>query len=461
MVTLVETPSRKTAASALLRAATGSQLRRNMLAGGLSAIAGGLISAVSYPVYLYFLGYEQYGLWLAVSVVLSFAAFGQLGLAPAVATTVSEEYARGDLPGVRKTVSTALIALFAVGVLAVASILLLGGGIVSAMRLRPQLAFEARALLPFAALLSMYVVQIDTLNAVLVGLGRLDLAVGTQQAGRLLSLILAAVMLGCGAGVVSLPVANLVGYAFVHVTSLLLARRITGESCFAASEFSFVRFRRLATFGTGVLASTLINFLLGPLNKFALTRYVGPASVPLYDMAFTMTMQIRGVLDSAFRSVMPEVSRLRALATEEGGRRIRALYHRAMKMVIGVGLPVFGGALLLAHIALKLWLGARFRPELVATLRILLIGGFGSLAGVPGYHMLLGMRSVKHIVLSNVVQASTNAFAVCCLCYAGSLSAVSTAAAASAGIAVSGIYLLIASWTACRKNRAIALPGLA
>jgi O-antigen/teichoic acid export membrane protein len=95
-----------------------------------------------------------------------------------------------------------------------------------------------------------------------------------------------------------------------------LARKVTGQGCFAVSAFNFAHLRSLMAFGSGVLASTLINFLLSPLSKFVLTRYVGPSTVPVYDMAFTMTMQLRGVLDSGFSSLMPEVSRLKALASE-------------------------------------------------------------------------------------------------------------------------------------------------
>jgi O-antigen/teichoic acid export membrane protein len=414
-------------------------------------MAGAVISAISYPVYLHFLGYEQYGLWLAVSVVLSFAAFGQLGLAPAVATAVAEEYAKGDLRGVRNTVSTALIALSVIGVIAVGVVMLCGAWIISAMHLPPQLSAQARTLLPLVALLSLYVVQIDTINAVVIGLGRLDIAVGTQQAGRVLSLVLAAALLNAGAGVASLPFANLAGYLFVHIASLFVARTITRESCFSLSAFSLVRLRSLVTFGSGVLASSLINFLVGPLNKFALARYVGTASIPIYDMAFTITMQIRGVLDSGFRSVMPEVSRLRTLGSAEARLRIQALYRRAMKIILGAGLPLFGCAIAGAHIALHLWLGTRFRADLVPALRILLLGGFGSLIGVPSYHMLLGLREVKHVVAANVLQGGLNAAILASLIYAGLLSAASAAGAASVGVAVGGFYLFFVSRVALKR----------
>ena len=430
----------------VLVAGTSSQLRRNTLAGAASAVAGAFIAAISYPVYLHFLGYEQYGLWLAVAIVLSFAQFGNLGLAPAVATKVAEDFARRDFAGIRTTVSTALLTLTAAGLLAVAAVLLFGGYIVSAMRLSPALADQAHGLLPFVALLSLYVVQIETLNAVLIGLGRLDLSVGTQILSRVLSLAASASLLATGVGVMSLPIANLAGYAFLHVASLTLARHITGHGCLALRGFDFARLRKLATFGSGIVACSVMSLLLGPLNKFALTRYAGPGSVPVYELAWSLSMQLRSVLESGFRSLMPEVSRLAALGSSESPGRIASVNRRAIKLIFAVALPAFALVFVVAAPGLRFWLGARFRPEIVPAVRVLLVGCFLSLLGVPGYYTLLGLSRIKQVIASHVVQAGTNVALISTMgLLAGKVSTGLTATAAAAGIAVGGLYCLCAT----------------
>jgi hypothetical protein len=65
--------------------------------------------------------------------------------------------------------------------------------------------------------------------------------------------------------------------------------------------------------------------------------------------------------------------------------------------------------------------------------------------GVPGYYTLLGARRIKHVFGANALQAGVNAAALGWLCYAGLLSAFSSAAAASAGIAAGGTYLFFLS----------------
>jgi O-antigen/teichoic acid export membrane protein len=147
---------------------------------------------------------------------------------------------------------------------------------------------------------------------------------------------------------------------------------------------------------------------------------------------------------------MPEVSRLKAMASDEARLRIRSTYGQAMKLILGIGLPLFGGAIILAHVALQFWLGSRFRPDLVPALRVLLLGGFVSLVGVPGYHIILGVRKVKLNFAGFVLQSGVNAVALGFLCYFGLLSGISAACAASASIAAGGLYFFFSGRSVSR-----------
>jgi O-antigen/teichoic acid export membrane protein len=428
----------------LLRAGLGSQLRRNTLAGGASAIVGASISAVSYPVYLHFLGYEQYGLWLSVGIVLSFVQFGNLGLAPAVASIVAAEFARRDFQGIKATVSTAIFALSGMGVVCVVTVLSAGRFVIGAMHLSPPLASEARSLLPLVAMVSLYAIQIDTVNAVLVGIGRMDLSVGTFVASRALALVVSATLLSRGFGVISIPIGTLSGYVFLHFTVLTLARRLTGHSCLSVHSLSYRKLRKLVKFGSGLLLCMMLGFLLGPLNEFTLTRYSGPGSVPVYDIAFSVCMQLRSILESGLRSLMPEVSRLGASGLPDIADRLRGVNRRAMTLIAAVGLPLYLLLFVLAEPCLRIWLQGRFQPALVPTLRVLLGASFVSLCGVPGCYMLIGLFKVKHVVASWVLQSAANVGALAALAaFTGKMSALMTAIAAAIGITTGGLYLLV------------------
>ncbi len=91
--------------------------------------------AVTYPMYLHFLGYEQYGLWLVLSTVLTFAQLGNLGISQAVMKLVAEEYGRDDLEAVEQYMASAIAVLLVSGVTVLAVILLFKWQIVALFKL--------------------------------------------------------------------------------------------------------------------------------------------------------------------------------------------------------------------------------------------------------------------------------------------------------------------------------------
>jgi len=120
--------------------------------------------------------------------------------------------------------------------------------------------------------------------------------------------------------------------------------------------------------------------------------------------------------------------------------------RRAIKVIFAVGLPAFALVFVVAAPGLRIWLGARFRPEMVPALRVLLAGCFLNLLGVPGYYTLLGLGRIKQIIASQVAQSVTNAGLISTIgLLSGRASTGLTAAAAAAGIAVGGIYCLYAA----------------
>ncbi len=52
--------------------------------------------------------------------------------------------------------------------------------------------------------------------------------------------------------------------------------------------------------------------LLSPFNKLMLSRYAGVDSIPVYEIAYTGSMRVRGLAEVGIRALMPEVSRLGA-----------------------------------------------------------------------------------------------------------------------------------------------------
>jgi len=85
------------------------QLNRNIFSGSITAAMGIVLSIISYPIYLHFLGANLYGLWIILSVVITFSAIGGLGIDDAIVKYVAQEYGKNNKENILKYISTSSI----------------------------------------------------------------------------------------------------------------------------------------------------------------------------------------------------------------------------------------------------------------------------------------------------------------------------------------------------------------
>ncbi len=216
-----------------------SQLKRNMAAGVICSTISALLMACSYPIFLRYLGYEQYGLWLVIGTVLSFTQLSGLGLGQSVSRQVAADHSLGNDDAVDTCVSSAICMLLASGGLACTSVTILRTLIVRSFNLQPTNAGLVASLLPAVAVLSLYAMCLDTLTATLAGIGRIDLYLYLQLLIQVLSTLLAMLLLHQKYGIRSFVIANATAYITVHLLSSFTIRRHLKRKVFSFRRFSW------------------------------------------------------------------------------------------------------------------------------------------------------------------------------------------------------------------------------
>ena len=396
----------------MIRRLLSSQLRINMASGVATTIVNAAAMLVAYPIYLQFLGYERYRIWLVLSTVLTFAQLGDLGIGQAITKLVAEEYGRGNTEAVPQYVSTAIAILSAMGIATVIVIVLLRTEIIGVFRLAGEDERTALWLLPYMACLSVYVLLVQALNSTLSGLGRMDLANWAQAAGRLATVGASSLLLYLGQGVQSLLIGNVISYMLINTVSIVLIRRIVHIRVLRMCNLSVRSGKRLMSFGLGLFGGSLVNMLLSPFNKLMLSRYAGVAAVPVYEIAYNGSMQVRALGEAALRALMPEVSRIGASMTERARTRIREINHRSVGLILHFALPLYGALILAAPLLLRTWLGTKSVVSLPPSVRIALVSSLVSLAGVPAYYLLLGLGRVRYCVLCHAILSGVSSLLV-------------------------------------------------
>lgn len=386
----------------------GSQLRRNMSSGLIRAFINVAVLAVSYPIYLHYLGYEKFGVWLVLTTVLSFAQMGNPGIAYAVTKLVAEEHGRGDVEGIQKYVSMALTVLSVCGIVVMLAILGFKDQIIAAFGLTEQNRQTATWLLPYIGLLSVYVFLVQALNSTVMGLGRMDLANYIQLAGRMVAVVVAVVMLAAGRGIESLLIGNTLSYVVIHLGSVFFIRTVVRLRFFSRKNWDRTRLKTLFQFGGGIMGGTILSMLIAPFNKLMLSRYAGVETVPIFEIAYQGAFQIRSLLESALRAIMPEISRLYGIGTAAAFNSIKAVNRRAVKLLFIGALPIYAVLFLSAGVILKLWLRDRFQLSLPSAFRIMLICTFLSLVAVPAFHILTGLGKIRYCFFTSFILSVVN-----------------------------------------------------
>ena len=389
-----------------------SQLRINMFSGVAVTVVNTGVLAIAYPIYLHFLGYEKYGVWLVLATVLSFAQLGDLGISQAIMKLVAEEYGRGNIQAIQQYVTTAIAILMAAGAAALIVILTFRTQITSVFKLTGENAQMVLWLLPYIASLSIYVFIVHALNATLSGLGRMDLANWAQSAGRIAAVAAAASLLYTGYGIESLLIGSILSYMLIHIVTVILIWRIAHIRLLRIGNLSGRCCKRLLGFGLGLFSGSVINMLLSPFNKLMLSRYASVATIPVYEIAFNGSMQVRALIEAGLRALMPEVSRIGANMTGYAKDRIAQLNYRAIKLIFLFGVPVYAGLFVFCTVLFRIWLGDRFVETLPGAFRIMLIATFLSLLGVPAYYTLMGTGHVRHTLGAHIILSCISALIV-------------------------------------------------
>ena len=420
----------------------GSQLRRNAASGLVVTVLGFAVTAVTYPLYLHYLGYEQYGLWLVLTTVLTLAQFGNLGIGPAVSKLVAEHYERRDYAAVGRYVTSAMFILIVSGAVILLLVLLLRGPIVAAFKLKPRNAALVLDLLPQVGFLSLYVFLVRATGATLAGLGRLDLVNYGRIGARIIGVAVSALLLAAGHGVTSLLIAYYISEGMSHLFyGAAIVRRVP-LSVLHPRSVSRQATGRLVRFGSHVVGGTALDMLAGPFNKLMISRCAGIEAVPLYEIAYNASMYVRGLGVAGLESLMPEVGRFSGPG-EEARNRVRILYGKSVRLALCMGIPLFIAFFCGADLLLRTWLRSQFVPMLVPTFRIMLGAAFLSLVAVPAYYVLLGLERPECIFKSSALQTGTNVLAVSALLMLGwRVSAETVVWCCLAAVAISSTYLL-------------------
>jgi len=383
-----------------------------MLSGFFVTGLGIVVTALKYPLYLHFLGYEVYGAWLMLVTLISMAQFGMLGIGPAITKLVSEELGNCDYDAIGKYISTAIVTLFVSG-LAIISLILFFQSTV--LRL---LGFEGSSLaigeeyIFYICALTLYVFLYQGINATIAGLGRMDISNYSKLAVQLVPLLISIPMLMLGKGVLSLLIGNAFAYFVVSIANVIFILKCSEVRPSMFFSVSLVHSKKLIKFGVPVLGSSITTILFLPITKIFISNYVGLSFVPIYEVASRAAIQVQGLFSMGFKSLLPEFSKLHAESTCHSYEKFKKIQRKAFLISIIGGLLVCVCVFTFCPLIFRFWLGGEYRPEMSTVTRIMLVGVFLSITTLVPYNNLLALRETTKFFIYHLVFSTINTLAL-------------------------------------------------
>jgi O-antigen/teichoic acid export membrane protein len=333
-------------------------LARRAAAGTATNVAGQAVVILTLlvlaPVVAHAVGPTDYGVWVLIGSVASFAFLLELGISAALVKFVAEQTAKGDVVEGAKMMAAAnwLYALLA----AVA----LGIGLLAALALPEVIDLhgaDARLVRPLMTLIALDV-AISVLAippmAVLRGLQRFPTVNAINGACAVTGLVITVIVLGVGGGIVGVAAAGAGNSALTYAVSLIAVRRIAPEFPVWRRTRDQPRIGRLLRFSGSIAVIQLADRMQTRLDVIVIAVWLPVGLVTPYNFAQRLATGTLIAGDQFGRVLLP-------LATEVGAGRdpaaLKPLFLTTVRLTLaialGIGLPVavLGGPIL------SVWVG--------------------------------------------------------------------------------------------------------
>lgn len=375
------------------------RLRRLTSSIGASYLRFGVTSAcslVAVPVYLHFLGKEEYGLWLTILSVLMPLTLMSLGFPTISQNLLAEARAADDWTGVNRILTTSFV--FLTGAAAAACLLMLGAlrlGVVQAvLKTSPQLrgSLVPALLIALAGFVFSQPFQVFRLG--FRAFERVDLEQHGLSALSVANLLLVIVVLWAGKGIVGVAEVYAMLQLAGGIAYFLAFTRKYRRVHFASRFFSWKLARRMLAPGFHFFVVSVSAILMWGIDNIVISGVMGVAFVAAFAIAARLTSLLRGMIALPFTTSGPTITVLNAQGRQDSLRR---LFFLSTKLALSAAVLFSVELIFFGRSFIALWAG---RSVLVGRGTFLVLAGIlvVNVLQQPSYAFIIA--TTRHKVFS-------------------------------------------------------------
>ena len=311
-----------------------------IISGSLASYLNTAVSLISnlvlVPMYLFYLGKEEYGLWLVILSIVSYLGFSNLGIAQSVANFVASTNAKNDYDNIKSIVATG----FWIYVLIIILAMMITIGMVLVVPLDDYLNVPEslkHVVVPVLVISSAFFLLKLPLTIFNVTLRSLNLIYKEQ-----LFLLLFTIIQSIGIVAVLWNDVGLVGLSVVYgftglLTGLVLylhLNKIIPNFSVSRKFASKAMAKKLIVPGVYFFILQLAGILIWSTDNIIISVFSGVEHVARYAIAFKVFMMTIGIASVITASMLPSITAAYALDNNE---LLSNLYTKALKLCFGLG----------------------------------------------------------------------------------------------------------------------------
>jgi len=346
--------------------------------GSIWTIAGQvapmMVSFVSTPFVIRFLGSESYGVLLLIGLIPMYFGFADFGMGVASTKFASEAFGQGDEKKENEIVWTATAVAFISALVFAIPIFLFSFQIVAALNVPEHLLSQASLALKIGSASFILGIVASVLNSPMLARLRMDLNTVTGAVPKIMLAVVTPFILYFGGGIVgAVAWAFIVGVATLAIV-FYFSGRLLPRLFLPAINTEFLR--PLLKFGGALAISGIAAVLLVNLEKVILTSVTSVQTLAYYGIASSLIGTAVMFGTAMHQSLVPAFSQLLQPQKRE---QLEGLYSRSIRLNILGTAPLITGLFVIAYPFFTIWAGPEFGRESTVPFYVMLITVFFSL----------------------------------------------------------------------------------
>lgn len=370
-------------------------------------ICGYILTFILIPIIVYYVGIEDYGIYLLVTAFTGYFGLLDLGIGTSLVKFVAEYDVKGEKERVNQVMNTAFFIFLAIGIVGAIGLFLIGTFIIDFFKIESDQLWKARVITYILATVFITSFSLGTFRGVLRGLQRYDIIAYISFGMSLVNFGVTLAVLMMGYGIVELVLFTICFSMIGHIVTVWYCKKLVP---YLDIKKSYVKRGMISTlFKLSMLL--LLLFIAGRIIYFTdnlvIGYFLGAAMITYYAAARKLFSIPGRAIDATLHAMIPAASELDTLQKKKG---LQVMFLRVTKYCLALIFLLAIPTMLMSKYLLKYWIewaGGNFSLYYLVA-NILIISIFFDFFNYVSSQILIGMNKIKFFVTCYGIVAVLN-----------------------------------------------------